>query len=233
MPETLSPTPYMKASRMIRVTSLGLLVALASACSADLPSAPAHGGLAPQDAALAKGGSLSRHDGVVHTTFTIQPDSTKVYKLSENAWVYIPANATCTLDTPYGTGEWNNECVRATTPITVNAVVTVTNGIPSTTFYPDLRFGPAADGDYMNWVFLGMKSKGKPTYDYEKYAILYRPTGSLALIDESLQDATLRAFRYDGYVVRRLKHFSGYNVSLGFYEEQSADPYSGTLSEAQ
>lgn len=223
----------MNASRTIRVTSLGLLAALASACSADLPSAPANGSLAPEAAALAKGGSLTRHDGVTHTTFTITPDSTQIYKLSENAWVYIPAHATCTLDTPYGTGEWNNECERATTPITVNAVVTVTNGIPSTTFFPDLRFAPAADGDYMNWVFLGMKSKGKPTNDYEKYAILYRPTGSLALIDESIHDETLRAFRYSGFVVRRLKHFSGYNVSLGFYEEQSADPYSSTLSEAQ
>lgn len=223
----------MKASRTIRVTSLGLLVALATACSVDLPSAPANGSLAPEDAALARGGSLTRHDGVTHTTFTIRPDSTKVYKLSEDAWVYIPANATCTVDTPYGTGEWDNDCERASTPITVNAVVTIKDGIPSTTFHPDLRFAPAADGDYRNWVFLAMNARGKPSNDYEKYAILYRPTGSLALIDESVQDSTLRAFRYDGYVVRRLKHFSGYNVSLGYYEEQSADPYSETLTEAQ
>lgn len=223
----------MNAPRTIRVMSLGLLVVLASACSADLPSAPARGSLSPDEAALAKGSSLTRHDGVTSTTFTIQPGSTQVYKLSQNAWVYIPAHATCTLETSYGPAEWDNECERATAPITVNAVVTVRNGIPSTTFHPDLRFAPAADGDYRNWVFLGMKSKGKPSNDYEKYAILYRPTGSLALIDESLQDATLRAFQLDGYVVRRLKHFSGYNVSLGFYEEQTSDLYSGVIGEVQ
>ena len=41
-------------------------------------------------------------------------------------------------------------------------------------------------------------------------------------IDESLTDSTLRAFRMSGNVIgRRLKHFSGYNVALGIYEEQT------------
>lgn len=76
--------------------------------------------------------------------------------------------------------------------------------------------------------------KGKNAKDTEKFAILYRPTGSTIGVDESVTDPTLRAFRYDGYVVRRLKHFGGCNVSLGYsYEEQSADPFRSTLEGAE
>lgn len=223
----------MSVLRTLRMTTLGVLSATLVACSADAPSAPQGAAEPIGEASFAKGGNLNRHDGVYYTTISIQPDSTKVYKLTEEAWVYIPAHATCVQSTPYGTGEWDNACERATTPVGVDVVVTIRNGVPSANFYPDLRFAPAADSDYMNWVYLGLKTKGKPTTDLEKYAILYRPTGSSALVDESISDATLRAFRYSGFVVRRLKHFSGYNVSLGMYEEQTSDPFGTVLEPVQ
>jgi hypothetical protein len=220
----------MSASRTVRALSLSLLAAVVAACG-DMPSAP----LAQTDGPLlAKGGNGgNKNDGVVYTTISIDPTVTQVYKLGPDAFVYIPANAVCTLDTPYGMTEWDKDCQRATQPIGVDVIVVTENGIPSANFYPDLRFAPAAEGDYANWVFLGFKVKGQTLKEWEKFAILYRPTGSVEAIDESLTDPTLRAFRYDGMVVRRLKHFSGYNVSLGYYQEQSGDPYSSLLSGAQ
>ena len=220
----------MSASRTVRALSLSLLAAVVAACG-DMPSAP----LAQTDGPLlAKGGNGgNKTDGVVYTTISIDPTVTQVYKLGPDAFVYIPANAVCTPDTPYGMTEWDKDCERATQPIGVEVVIVTENGIPSANFYPDLRFAPAAEGDYENWVFLGFKVKGKTIKEWEKFAILYRPTGSIETIDESLADPTLRAFRYDGMVVRRLKHFSGYNVSLGYYQEQSGDPYSSLLSGAQ
>lgn len=220
----------MSASRTVRALTLSLLAAVVAACG-DMPIAP----LAQTDGPLlAKGGNGgNKNDGVVHTTISIDPTVTAVYKLGRDHFVYIPANGVCTLDTPYGVTEWDKDCERATQPISVNVVVVTENGIPRANFYPDLRFAPAAKGDYANWVFLAFKVKGQTLKEWEKFAILYRPTGSLEAIDESITDPTLRAFRYDGMVVRRLKHFSGYNVSLGYYEEQSSDPYASVLTGAQ
>lgn len=214
---------------MYRMLSLALLAA-GSACG-DLPSSPA----AVTDGPLmAKGGNGgNKNSGVITSTISIDPTATNVYKLGPDHWVYIPANAVCSLDTPYGPTEWDNSCERATAPISVSVAIVERDGYPHATFYPDLRFAPAADGDYANWVFLAFKVKGRELKEWEKYAVLYRPTGSLTEIDESIADPTLRAFRYDNLVVRRLKHFSGYNVSLGYYQEQTADPFRSTLDGAQ
>lgn len=217
----------MIASRTLRFLSLGLAAAVVAACGSDGPTGPQAGVAGVGDPDLAKGGMKA--DAVVYDTITVDPATTQVYKLGTDHFVYIPAGSVCTLDTPYGPEEWDKPCERLTQSIDVHAVIVTRDGIPSINFYPDLRFAPAADDDYMNWVFLGLKTKGKPSNDLEKYAILYRPTFSVEAIDESLADPTLRAFRYDGKIVRRLKHFSGYNVSLGFFQEQSGDLYTGVL----
>ena len=42
-------------------------------------------------------------------------------------------------------------------------------------------------------------------------------------IDESIDDPTQRTFLYSGYAVRRIKHFSGYQVHDGRSASQSVD----------
>lgn len=224
----------MYRSNTLHRIALGVLVAGLAACS-EAPSAPSAVQPADVDApAFAKGGNGgNKTDGVVYATIHIDPTRTDVYKLGPDHWVYIPAGAVCALDSSYGLGEWDQPCTPANHVVSVDAIITTKDGIPTANFYPDLRFAPAAEGDYANWVFLGFKVKPRFMKDWEKFAVLYRPTGSIDLIDESLTDPTLRAFRWDGLVVRRLKHFSGYNVSLGLYDEQPSDPFGSVLGEVQ
>lgn len=157
-------------------------------------------------------------------TILIEPTRTRTYHVGQN-WVYIPANAVCSLDTPYGPSEWDKPCTRATAPIAVTVTIgTDGSGHPTASFSPDLRFAPASNP--YHWVYLGLKVQGR--LDTRGYGILYQPTGTDLLIDEAATDPTLRAWRATGNVIaRRLKHFSGYNVSLGFTEQLS--PVSGAL----
>lgn len=151
---------------------------------------------------------------------TVDPTRSRVYRVGQN-WVYIPANAVCDLGSSYGPAEWDKPCARATAPFELSITVSADDqGHPTARFTPDVRFAPAHDRS--GWVVLGLKVKGK--LETEGYGILYQPTGSSEWIDESATDATLRAWRAPGNVIaRRLKHFSGYNVSLGFQEQASVD----------
>lgn len=174
--------------------------------------------------AFARAARATRVSVSLTETITIDPTRTRTYHVGDN-WVYIPANSVCSLDTPYGPSEWDRPCDRATAPVEVQVTIgTDANGYPTASFLPDLRFAPASSP--YRWVFLGLKMRGR--LDTRGYGVLYQPTGTDILIDEAATDPTLRAWRMKGNViVRRLKHFSGYNVSLGFTEQLS--PVGGTL----
>ena len=62
--------------------------------------------------------------------------------------------------------------------------------------------------------------------------ILWSPALGVEGIDESHTDATLRTFvnRQQGVAYRRLKHFSAYQISVGFRERAGEDvpPATGT-----
>jgi hypothetical protein len=45
--------------------------------------------------------------------------------------------------------------------------------------------------------------------------ILWSPAIGVPGIDESLEDPSLRTYVLGGYAYRRIKHFSGYNVTSG------------------
>lgn len=205
----------------LRVLTLAAL-AVSTACAGDAATAPV--GPAIDGAAFARGTHGKQVDVSLTETITVDPTRSRTYHFGQN-WVYIPANVVCTLETPYGPSEWDRPCDRATAPIQLTVTVgTDVEGYPTASFSPDLRFAPAATP--YRWVFLGLKVQ-RPL-DLEGYGILYQPTGSDILIDESATDPTLRAWRARGNVVaRRIKHFSGYNVSLGFTEQTA--PIAGAL----
>lgn len=207
----------MRISNALKVLSAAAFAALA-ACNGDLPSAPAAASPDLAAPSFARGGSGKSSES--STTIRVNTEVSKVYSLGGQNWVYIPAGAICADGSGYGAHAWDLPCDRATGTVDIPVTVHTINGLPAADFGVDVRFAPAADNDFRNWVVLGLKVQGK--LDPDGYGILYRPSNSTLAIDESLTDPTLRAFRMAGNVIgRRLKHFSGYNVALGIYEEQS------------
>lgn len=201
----------MNVSTMVRMAALSALAALAAACG-ESPTAP--GAQFPGGPALPEGPSHST-SSTYSASITIDPAKSATYWFGEHK-VYIPAGAVCA-DGGYGPTVWENDCTPKTSPTTMT--VTYTSGsTPSASFGTDVRFRPAA-----GWVVLRMKVYG-PLDERLKYGVLYTPTGTTQQIDESLSDARLRAWRSSGnYIARKMRHFSGYNVALGTYDESCED----------
>lgn len=197
------------------VTILGL--AVTTACAGDGPSAPVAPSFDVAGPVLAKGSS-TKGKAADAEVLTIDPTRSRVYRFGQN-WLYVPAGVVCEAGATYGPSEWDQPCDRAKAPFQLTVTVGAdAEGRPTAHFSPDMRFAPSSTP--YNWVVLGLKVKGK--LDTEGYGILYQPRGSTEWIDESASDSTLRAWRAKGNVIaRRIKHFSGYNVSLG-YSEQTA-----------
>lgn len=207
----------MRISNALKVLSAAAFAALAG-CSADLPSAPVAASPDLAAPSFDKGGNGNgKATSENSTLLRVNTQFSKRYSLGGQHWVYIPAGAICADGSGYGPEVWDAPCAPATGTIDIPVTISTVNGYPSATFGVDVRFAPAAD--WRGWVVLGLKIQGK--LSTEGYGILYQPTGSTQAIDESATDETLRAFRMSGNTLgRRLKHFSGYNVALGYREQE-------------
>lgn len=205
-------------------TSLRLMAALAlagsAACSGDMPSAPVAPSLDVATPSLAKGGRAESAPSAPRTyTILVNTRFSQVHYFGQS-WVYIPAGAICADGSGYGPALWDAPCTSAKGQVELQVTVRSEQGMPVAEFYPDVRFARGTSARSQDWVILGLKVQGNLN-DQLGYGILYKPTGGNRWIDESLEDPTLKSWRASGNVIaRRLKHFSGYNVSLGF-EEQS------------
>jgi len=206
----------MNVSTLVRAVAFAGLAGTLAACGDTAPTAPA---------TLAAATTPSLQQFEASGTININTAVSQYYWVGKN-WVYVPAGAICAAGSGYGAELWDAPCSPATGTVAVQATVTEVGGYPQVEFYPDMRFKPTSSGNWRDWVIVGLKVNGSLNSAL-RYNILYRPTGTNVFIDEALTDPSLRAFRTSGNVIaRRLKHFSGYNVSLGIYEEQS-DPTGG------
>ena len=194
----------------LAIAALSLLT-LVTACS-DASVAPA---TAPS-ASLLSGPTVT--DSGTHV-FSVGPWGGKIGFGNGNYRVDFPANAICDpATTAYGITEWDQPCETLKTPITITAVYKTVNGHPQVTFSPDLRFAPTASTDPSDHVMIYMKDKIVDEAQFASvYNILWKPTGSLVPVDESLTDPSVRTrFKFSSWsVYRRLKHFSGYQVGSG------------------
>jgi hypothetical protein len=204
----------MRISNALKVLSAAAFAALAG-CSADLPSAPMAASPDLAAPSFAKGGNGKSSESSL--TLQVNTRTSKRYSLGGQHWIHIPAGAICADGSGYGPEVWDAPCTPATGIIEIPVTISTVNGYPSASFGKDVRFAPAAD--WRGWVVLGLKITGKLSAD--GYGVLYQPSGSSLMIDEAATDETLRAFRMSGNVLgRRLKHFSGYNVALGYREQE-------------
>ena len=155
--------------------------------------------------------TLSTDDNV--TMLTIDPNVSRTYSFGEN-WIYFPAHSICDPATSgYGASEWDSPCTAVNVPVTVTVQWSSRGGYAYAHFSPELRFVPADDRNFRQWVVLSLHAQ-RNLHDLSAYNILYNVYDNV-WIDESLTDPTLRAWLdpVHNSVVRRVKHFSGYMVA--------------------
>jgi hypothetical protein len=130
----------------------------------------------------------------------------------------FPAGSICDIAfSSYGADQWDQPCA----PQADVVLLTIkswydADGHPHSDFQPHMRFNPAADA-----VVLTMKDRNGVQ---PNLAIVYCADLASACVDESIADPSLVTYRdpVNGNYYRRVKHFSGYNISSGFSSVESA-----------
>lgn len=147
--------------------------------------------------------------------FIVTP-SGGVFTLGRHS-IYFPPNVICDPNrSSYRPGDWDAPCRVSRRPVRIHATIVEDSDQSAIRFSPDLRFAPSADESRWVWLFMRIPRRGRMS-DPSQYRILWSPGGNHPAVDESLTDPTLRTFfsRRDQLVYRRIKHFSGYQVSDG------------------
>ena len=207
-------------ARHIRWSALIALAAVTAAC-ADSSVAPRS-----EDAAVLAGGA-PRPMIIVNqiaadetwADFTVTP-SGGYFRLGKHGIVF-PRNAICDpVTSAYGPEFWDEPCRVLRDPIRIHAEVRVQDGREWVDFSPELRFKPSRNAS--DWVWIYMRTPAAVTSD-PSLSILWSPAIGVPGIDESLDDPTLRTYTtpQGAYAYRRIKHFSGYNVTAGRSESQA------------
>lgn len=206
------------AHLVLGVTASALFFA---ACS-DSTVAP-HASLAPVELRVPPVSftELQAAPGGVSFAVTIDPRRDNVYSDGINT-VRFPAGSICDPATSsYGPGTWDQPCTPATSAITLPITLSITGSRMHVEFGKALRFVPSTDPARQVVLTMVSPSVAYTTEDLAKYAIFYVPESAPQLVDEGAADRSLVTIidRSQGTLSRRLKHFSGYNVHLGIWDD--------------
>ena len=204
---------------------VGAVAALAVACgdSAVAPARSANSLSAAASPSLSAGGN--NQNRTLLGTIELSPNG-GAYRVGDFD-IVMPAGAVCDpATTKYGPRFWDDDCTPAGRSITVNVIAKKEGKHVSVDFQPDLRFRPAAGwvviqtGAYSDLLTSSAVRQlpGKSAF-FENFSIQYVPTGGGRQINEfrTTGDASLLTHvdLRSGLVWRRVKHFSGYIVTLG------------------
>lgn len=156
--------------------------------------------------------AVTRGDTTINT-FTIDPaggGSPSFGKLNKSR-IVIPAGAICDPSTSgYGASYWAKPCKTATTNITFTVRSwTGRDGMPKVAFSPDVRFVPTQT--VLLYISTGATTTGPSP------VVQWCTSNMTGCVNEATTDPTLTAtfdpFSYS--VWRRVKHLSGYNITVG------------------
>jgi len=126
--------------------------------------------------------------------------------------IVFPRQAICDPErSEYGPHAWDADCPILRQPIRIRAELRTQDGREWVDFTPELRFRPSRNPSDWVWIYMLVG----PTQFGEPLNILWSPAIGIPGIDESLDDPTQRTYVSGGYAYRRIKHFSGYNVTAG------------------
>lgn len=161
------------------------------------------------------------------TSFSVTIDPTRENLYSDGVTsIRFPANSICDPATSsYGPETWDHPCTPASAAIELPITLSVTDGRLSMEFGRDLRFVPSSDAANHVVLTVAVPEVSTTTKSLKRFAIFWVPAGTTTLVDEGASDASLVTIvkKTDGVLVRRLKHFSGYNLSLGIYDDCDPD----------
>jgi hypothetical protein len=161
--------------------------------------------------------STSSSGGSGRMLFTVGPYSTVRIRLGDHQ-IYFPAGSICDpARSSYGPTEWDKPCYPLRSYITISATwwTDPATGHPQIEFQPALRFVPTSD--MSKWVTLTLKDQAASSAQTGQSLVITWRDESGNWVDESLTDPTLRTVvdPASSSVSRRIKHFSGYLVSVG------------------
>ncbi|MDF1503707.1 hypothetical protein [Roseisolibacter sp. H3M3-2] len=191
------PLPTVRRALPPLATVAAALLAAACSDAATAPSASPSAGPRRTTAAV----------DTTYGTFSYDPSVSYDLSLGGGHRLQIPAGAVCNPATSgYGPTTWDAACAPLAQTLTFSVKTwRDPSGRPRMQVSPDVRFVPGAN------VVLRMKDDAASAS--ASSAILWCPTGATRCVDESLQDAALLTRGGgNGFVYRRLKHFSGYTV---------------------
>ena len=207
-------------ARQIRCSALVALVAVAAACADDFT------GPASDRAKVLPGGAPNM---LIVVNSMAADQSSADFTVDEHGGYFqmgrhaisFPKNAICDpQDTQYGPAFWDKDCHVLKAPVRIHAELRMQDGREWIDFQPELRFRPYKDASDWVWIYMRVDEQGSADGALN---ILWSPAIGVPGIDESLTDPTLRTFVKDGYAYRRIKHFSGYNVTAGRTTSDSAE----------
>ncbi|MDB4876782.1 MAG: hypothetical protein JWM41_3228 [Gemmatimonadetes bacterium] len=212
----------MKASKTVGL----VLVAMVAACSDTVaPRADA-----PATATVEGGGVTTALSATDTARFNITIDSRRstTYYLGAGNSITFPPGAICDPKTSsYGVTEWDKPCTAARGSVTVTVKAWMnSHGHARVDFTPNLRFVPSVlPTGWVNLTFGDYAASLDPFY-----SILYCVTDTSGCYDESKTDLSLLTMRnpVTGKVMRRIKHFSGYNVGAGDGSDEAFNRIGGS-----
>jgi hypothetical protein len=205
-------------ARKFRWSFSVLLLAFAAAC-ADTSTAPTS-----SNADVLPGGA-PRPLIVVHqmaadrssAEFTVTP-SGGYFTMGQHG-VVIPRGVICDPATSsYGPAHWDEDCTVIRQPLRMRAELRQQDGREWIYFTPHVRFKPSSYRHRWVWIYMHTEA-AKAGSDL---TILWSPAIGVPGIDESIYDPTLRTHvsPWGQFAYRRIKHFSGYNVTSGRSEQR-------------
>jgi len=151
--------------------------------------------------------------------FTLDPQSPHTLTFGPHK-VYFPAYSVCDpVTSGYGEGTWDQPCTPLSAPLQITATFTLDEeNHARIDFQPSIRFVPAAASDTSHWVTLTLSEPYE--LDSTGYSIDWLRPATGEWVDEALVDPTMKAWTdpVTNSVTRRIKHFSGYNVTAGFVD---------------
>lgn len=156
---------------------------------------------------------------------TLDPRRDNIYSDGINS-LRIPAGTICDPATSsYGPAHWDAPCAPATAPISLQVTLSMLNGRLVLHFGRDLRFAPTSDLAKQVVLVVSAPAVKSTTEPLSAYDILWMPSDQQRFVNEGTVDPALATIvnRAEGRLVRRLKHFSGYYVHLGF-DSPDCDP---------
>ena len=198
-------------ARHIRSTALIALVAITAAC-ADNSVSP----LSPKTERLPGGAPnmllVINQMAADERSAEFTVDQGGGYFRMGKHGIVFPRNAICDpARSEYGPHAWDADCPILREPIRIRAELRTQDGREWVDFTPALRFRPSRYPFEWVWIYMLV---GSAQYN-ESLSILWSPAIGIPGIDESLEDPTQRTYVAGGYAYRRIKHFSGYNVTSG------------------